>query len=252
MLIKNDSDRDWEMWAKQNPYYGVLSAPEFLKENLNDDSLQQFFVTGQRHVDHIYSVIRGKINPGFEPNRVLDYGSGVGRIVIPLAQRSEVAYGIDISSSMLKLAKENCVARGITSASFIHANDLDTVPAASLDLVHSSLVFQHIPTNRGEIIFRKLVSLLVKGGVGAIQFNYADTHKLLAHNLAMARRNSDMFHRLLNVMRGRPMGAPMMQMNNYSINRIFNILMDEDCNLAHVELDQVGSYRGATFYFEKR
>jgi len=251
MFLKNDSDRDWEMWAKENPFYGVLSAPEFLKENLNDASIQQFFLSGERHVDHVYSVVRQKIDPKFQPARVLDYGSGVGRIVIPLARRSEVAFGVDVSSSMLKLSRENCETAGLTCAQFIHANDLSTIPSGSLDFVHSCLVFQHIPTGRGENIFRKLISLLAKGGVGSIHFNYADTRSMLRQTIARARRNSDMLHRLLNMMLGRSASAPMMQMNNYSINHILNILVDEECQISCVELAKDGCYRGATFYFQK-
>lgn len=250
MFAKNDSDRDWEIWARQNPYFGVLAHPKFLNENINDDSLQQFFLSGQNQIDHIYAVVREKINPDFQPSRVLDYGSGVGRVVIPLAQRSEFAFGVDVSSTMLKIAKENCEKLG-ASANFIHANDLDSVPTSSLDLVHSSLVFQHIPTKTGELIFRKLISLLTKGGVGVIHFNYADERHLLIQCASVARRNSNLIHKLLNIAQGRSIGAPLMQMNNYSMNRIFNILMDGHCSNLYIEFAQQGKHRGATLYFER-
>ena len=250
MFAKNNSDRDWEIWAQQNPYFGVIAHPTLLNENITEDSLHQFFLSGQNHVDHIYAVIRAKIQPNFQPARVLDYGSGVGRIIIPLSRRSEFALGVDISSTMLKIAKENCAKLG-SPATFIHANDLDSVPASSLDLVHSSLVFQHIPTDRGELIFRKLISLLAKGGVGVIHLNFADKRHLLIQCASIARRNSTLIHKLLNIAQRRAISVPLMQMNNYSMNRIFNILMDGHCSNSYIELSQNGKHRGATLYFER-
>jgi SAM-dependent methyltransferase len=250
VLVANDSDRDWETWGKQNPYFGVLADQKFLNENLNEDSLQQFFLSGKSHVDHVYKVIRAKIRPDFAPVRVLDYGSGVGRILIPLAQRAEVAYGVDISSSMLQIASDNCRKSG-ASATFINACDLDQIPVSSFDLVHSSLVFQHIPVSRGEDIFRKLISILASGGVGAIHFNYADTRRSAIKAASFARKKSALVHRMLNLLQERSFSAPMMQMNNYSINRLFNILMEERCFNSYVEFSEHGEHRGATLYFEK-
>ena len=35
-MLANDPDRDWERWGKTDPYFGVLTDPKFLDENLND------------------------------------------------------------------------------------------------------------------------------------------------------------------------------------------------------------------------
>jgi len=51
MRIANDTDRDWNKWGSGEPYFGVLSHSEFLRENLNDDSLSKFFATGQDSAD---------------------------------------------------------------------------------------------------------------------------------------------------------------------------------------------------------
>ena len=60
----NPRDRDWGQWGDENPYYGVLSHPKFLNDNLTDQVRDEFFETGTRHVEHVYSVIRSRINPG--------------------------------------------------------------------------------------------------------------------------------------------------------------------------------------------
>src|ERR1700678_3977041 len=108
MLTANNTDLDWRTWGDTNPYFGVISHAKFLAENLTDDSLQDFFASGEHHIEHIYNVIRARIRPGFQPARVLDYGCGVGRLVVPLARRSEKAVGVDVSPGMLAEARENC------------------------------------------------------------------------------------------------------------------------------------------------
>jgi 2-polyprenyl-3-methyl-5-hydroxy-6-metoxy-1,4-benzoquinol methylase len=178
MMLANDPDRDWECWGKKDPYFGVLIDPKFLDENLNDHSLQDFFASGERHVEHVYTAIRSGMRPDFQPVRVLDYGCGVGRLVVPFASRSQEVVGVDVSPSMLEAARENCKRLGANSVSLLHANDLDSLAPASFDLVHSYIVFQHIPVARGELILRKLTSLISEGGVGAIHLTYADSRSL--------------------------------------------------------------------------
>src|ERR1700748_1063313 len=116
MAFTKDSDRDWQGWGKTNSYFSVLTDPKYLNANLNDDSLRDFFATGVDHIDHVYSVVRAKIRPDFQPARVLDYGCGVGRLVLPLAKRSQSVVGIDVSRDMLEQARENCAKQGALSA----------------------------------------------------------------------------------------------------------------------------------------
>jgi SAM-dependent methyltransferase len=251
MIFANDSDQDWETWGKADPYFAVLTATEFLAENLDDTSLQRFFESGENHIHHIYNIIRTKVKPGFQTDQVLDYGCGVGRLVIPLAQRAQVVVGIDVSTSMLERARENCNKFDQKGVRLLHVDELDSLPPASFDLVHSVIVFQHIPVDRGYLILRKLISLLASGGVGAIHFTYADTRHPLRRNLSALRTRLPLVHNMLNLMKRRPFSAPLMQMNNYSMNRIFDILMESHCSNLHVELANTGSHRGAMLYFEK-
>ncbi len=169
-MLWNNSDKDWQTLGRVNPYYGVLSHPEFLSANLNKDSLEEFFASGERDIEGVYSFIRAHIRPDFQPVRVLDYGCGVGRLVLPLARRSRVVVGIDVSPGMLEQARENCQKYGISTAILLHVDQMDSLAPASFDLIHSVIVFQHIPVARGERILKKLIALLANGGIGALHF----------------------------------------------------------------------------------
>jgi SAM-dependent methyltransferase len=252
----NSTDRDWQKWGERNPYFGVLSESKYLDANLNDDSLSEFFLTGERHVDHVLGVIRSSISPVFDPVRVLDYGCGVGRLVVPFAAQAQQVVGIDVAPGMLEQARENCRKHGIDSASFLLPDQMDSLDPGSFDLVHSFIVFQHIPVARGELIVRKLIALLAEGGVGAFHFTYADTRTPIWRFIKAVRKRIGLVHGLLNLLQGQRASTPPMQMNNYSIHRIFDILIvdiliDEHCSNVHVEFSEHGAMRGAMIYFEK-
>lgn len=251
MLVQNP-DREWQKWGKANPYFGVLTDPKYLNANLNDDSLREFFASGERHIEHVYSVIREKIRPIFHPTQVLDYGCGVGRLIVPLSRRSQNVIGIDVSSAMLDQARNNCKRFGTTSIRLLHVDEMDTLAPASLDLIHSCIVFQHIPTRRGEFILRKLITLLAEGGIGAIHITYADSRSLLARGVSALRKRVGLVHGALNLVRHRPYSTPVMQMNSYSMSRILEILYDSHCSNLHIEFSNHSGHHGAMLYFEKR
>jgi SAM-dependent methyltransferase len=251
MAPANDTDRDWRTWGDLNPYFGVISDAKFLNANLSEDALREFFATGERHVEHVYSVIRSGIRPGFQPARVLDYGCGVGRLVVPLARRSRAVVGVDVSPAMLAQARENCKKFAVTSARLLDVDEFDSLEPCSFDLVHSFIVFQHIPVVRGELILKKLITLIAEGGIGAIHLTYSNPQPALRRAVVALRHRVKLAHSLLNVVQRRPFSNPRMQMNSYSMNRILDILMNGHCSNLRVEFSDHGGYHGAMLYFEK-
>jgi 2-polyprenyl-3-methyl-5-hydroxy-6-metoxy-1,4-benzoquinol methylase len=250
MGISDNTDQSWQTWGKKDPYFAVLNDPKFLNANLSSDSLSEFFGSGHEHIEHVYGVVRARIRPTFQPTRVLDYGCGVGRLVIPLAQRAQTVVGVDVSPAMLEQARWNCEKFGLGSVRLLNVDEMASLKAASFDLVHSCIVFQHIPVARGELILRNLIALIAEGGVGAIHVTYSDTRPAFRRRVATLRQRLSLVNGLVNLVRHRPFTTPMMQMNSYSMNRIFDILMDGNCSGLHIEFTD-HCYRGAMLYFEK-
>jgi 2-polyprenyl-3-methyl-5-hydroxy-6-metoxy-1,4-benzoquinol methylase len=90
-LFKSRTDRDWEKFGKNDPYFGVISDDKFKMSNLADENKEEFFKSGADYIDDVLSKIKLHIDPFFRPNKALDFGCGVGRLVIPLAN---IASGI--------------------------------------------------------------------------------------------------------------------------------------------------------------
>jgi len=57
---------------------------------------------GAKRVESIADAIEEATGATVEGRTALDYGCGVGRIAVPLAERCERVYGVDLSPSILR------------------------------------------------------------------------------------------------------------------------------------------------------
>lgn len=235
MLLTNDSDRDWERFGQTDPYYGVLSEERYRGGSISGGDRTAFFRSGRDHVDRMFSIIRAHLDVGFAPKRALDFGCGVGRVLVPLAERCDQVTGIDISASMLAEAKRNCEEMvSARNVRFALADDTLSNVEGAYEFIHSYIVLQHIPVDRGEHIVRELASHLAPGGVGMFHVTYRHSVRPLGRVLYWARMRVPAAHALLNVVVGRSPSAPIMQANDYSVTRLLDILRDIGCGEIHV------------------
>lgn len=217
-----DPTRQWERYGALDPYYGVLSEPGFHHARLDTSAQERFFESGRRHVAETLAAIESAVGAGLECSVALDYGCGVGRLTLPLAERCERVYGVDVSPSMLREAERNAERMGLHNVEWVPAGRLEELGGA-YDLVQSFLVFQHIPVREGERIFAALVRGLRPGGVGSIQVALRPRHRATgAFHWTM--KTVPLAYNLVNVARGREWSYPHMQMNHYSLNRLGRLL----------------------------
>ena len=168
----NNSDRDWEVFGKTDPYFAVLTAPEYHGQ-LTGEARAKFFESGEKHIETMLSIIRGRLDPAFAPVRALDFGCGVGRLLVALATRCRDVTGVDISPSMLAEARRNCDAAGATNVRLVQGDDELSSVTGSFDFIHSYIVLQHIPVERGELLVRKLAAMLAPDGVAMVHVTYS-------------------------------------------------------------------------------
>src|SRR5450631_195100 len=142
-----NTDAHWKQWGKFDPYRAVLFDERYRRASLGDHR-QEFFQTGEDYVASL-TLKLATLYPNMTFGTAVDFGSGVGRLSIPLAKRFQKVIGIDISSAMLDESRNNCSSFGIPNAEFVLSDDsLSRVPFG-VQFVHSHLVLQHIPVRRG-------------------------------------------------------------------------------------------------------
>ena len=244
-----DSDKAWEYYGRNDPYFGVLTSSDFKIDQMSDEARTRFFASGKQYVDLVLDLVRDNLDPSFRPTRALDFGCGVGRLALPLARVCESVVGVDISDSMLEHARGNATKLGISNATFVKSDDALSAVAGTFDYLNSLIVFQHIPPARGEEILRKMLGLLREGGVGALHFTYSfDSATPLARQLLVqAYTKIPLVWNARNLLKGRPFGEPMMQMNEYNLNHLFRILHEGGCHLIHTRYTETGLF-GHPFY----
>jgi SAM-dependent methyltransferase len=247
----NNSDKEWERFGRSEPYFAVLTSPEF-RGRLSTETREKFFASGESHVDCVLSIIRDRLDPSFAPARALDFGCGVGRLVIPLARRCREVTGVDVSPSMLEEARRNCDEAGVGNVRLVLGDDELRLLTGSFDFVHSYIVLQHVPVARGEKLVRRLAQLLASGGVAMIQVPYSSGRSNIASRLIYwARVNVPGAKALLNLARGRAPGAAVMQMNAYSVTDLLDLLWEEGCREVYVRFSDHNGARGVLLFARK-
>jgi trans-aconitate methyltransferase len=246
------TDRDWEEWGKSDPYFGVLSSDEFHGENLDETALGKFFRTGEEHIDRVLRTIRERLDKDFKVRKCADLGCGVGRLVIPLAGISDDVVGIDVSESMLAEAQANCQKRRIENVSFVQSDDSLSRLSGPFNLVHTCLVLQHIPTARGMRILHALVNHLEPGGVAVIQFSYRCDAPKMIRALVKLRYRLPVANAARNLMRGRPLMEPAMQLHTYSLDDVVGLLVDSGVDHFYMESSQHQEFQEVTLYAQRR
>jgi SAM-dependent methyltransferase len=235
MALIDDTDKSWEYYGKHDPYYGVFTSDEYHAEHLTEASKEQFFETGRKYIDSIVATVRRHLDHDFSPVRALDFGCGVGRLVIPLAAVCETVTGVDVSESMLNEARNNCVRRGLKNVSLVLSDDNLSQVSGSFNFINSYLVFQHIPPHRGERIFAALADRLEEGGVGSVHVTYLRKSTILKRFVHWGRKTMPLFNGLVNIaVLRKPFSYPMIQMNEYNLERLFSLLQERHCHQAYV------------------
>jgi len=168
-----DTDRDWAKVAQVDPYWAVLSDDRFRGQDIGDAEREIFFRSGEQTIDWIFAVIRRHLVADFAPARSLEYGCGVGRLLIPIARHSGEAIGVDVAPRMLELSATHLRQAGVTNARVMPADDDLMRQDALFDFINSFLVLQHVPPERGYQVIGNLLRLLKPGGVAALQCTYA-------------------------------------------------------------------------------
>ena len=250
-MFKSKTDIEWEKFGKDDPYFGVITHDKYRKSNLTEENKEEFFQSGSSYIHGVLETIRQHIDPNFKIKKALDFGCGVGRLVIPLAKFAEEVTGVDVSDSMLEEAKKNCEIRSIRNVAFVKSdNDLKFLKGKKYDFIHSFIVFQHIPVKRGERIYENLLAHLEPGGACVVHFTYANDIKKKNY-ISYVKKFIPLSSNFINLLKGRKFFAPQMQMNDYNLNHLFLLIQKAKALNCYIEFTDHGGFLGVVVYFQK-
>jgi ubiquinone/menaquinone biosynthesis C-methylase UbiE len=158
--------REWDLIARRNAFYGVVSWPEF--EALDQVDRDKFWALGRESVDDVLARLPlGDTRAG----TMVEIGCGLGRMTHRFAERFGRVYAVDVSPEMLRRAKTQWV--GLTNVDFVlgHGNDFPGIVDRSVDFVFSYIVLQHVPDQTiVKDYLRETARVLKPGGLAYLQF----------------------------------------------------------------------------------
>jgi SAM-dependent methyltransferase len=241
MRASHRSRDQWERWGAVDPYFAVITEPCYRRENLDAASRKQFFTTGQRQVEKLLLAIEDCTGVFPTGTCAVDFGCGVGRLTLPLAERFECAYGVDISTEMLREAQRNAKEFQIGNVRWAETGQLAEL-SGQYDLVVSAIAFQHIPVREGERLFTALVQGLRPGGFGWISVTLGPGHAG-ARALRWMRKSVPLAPNIVNLFLGRNWSYPYMEVNGYSLNRLGVLLAEAGIKQWHVRFGPARAWR---------
>lgn len=135
-----DLQKVWEAQAQSDPLWAILSEQD---KRGRGWKLEEFFAAGE---EQVAAWVERFAAAGMElrSGSAVDFGCGVGRLTQALAKRFDHVTGVDISPTMVELARR--LNRHGTKARYIlnSTEALAFIPSKSADLVLSFITLQHI------------------------------------------------------------------------------------------------------------
>lgn len=254
--MDKNTDLYWEMFARSDPYWAVITYDMYKSKNMNEEHKKHFFETGVQYVESIHEVIKRYIDPDFHGKNALDFGCGVGRVLIPLAQRGYSVTGIDVSETMLALCEENLKDTGAKDFRLLKEVDDQALVDKKFDLVNTFIALQHIPFTRGLKLIPKLLDLVSQKGVGIIHITYypikASENRMV--KLKSLVKDQILKHKFLNVLyekiKKRQLEIPM-PLYGYPLNEIFWMIQSRGFNNVYMRFSDHGKFKGLFLFIQR-
>ena len=139
---------DWDQAAREDAMGNIITVP-----GLTPD---EFWDSGRHEIDQLMEDLDGR------PARrrvAVDFGSGIGRLSLPLAAWFKQVWGVDSSAEMRKRAEPRPGVTYVPSMRGIHG----------VDLVYSNITLQHVPPDGQMAHIQQFVKALDPDGLAVFQ-----------------------------------------------------------------------------------
>ncbi|MHC4414416.1 MAG: class I SAM-dependent methyltransferase [Planctomycetota bacterium] len=156
----------WEAFARENAESFILG--ETAPAGDPAASAERFFESGRKTASRVFEEVADQLRGR---DLAIEFGCGVGRLLIPMAERFTRVLGVDIAPTMLAKLEANCERFGVSNAGAMLTGE-GWDEAGRADLAYSWLVFQHIADfSVIQANVHRLASALKRDGVAFLQFD---------------------------------------------------------------------------------
>jgi 2-polyprenyl-3-methyl-5-hydroxy-6-metoxy-1,4-benzoquinol methylase len=227
----------WTSMGSKRPYHSVLSAENFLPENINKEAIDGFWASGSKESARVQSML---MKHGFESTAskiCVEYGCGVGRVTSPLARMFKEVYAYDVSGTHLEMARAHAESTNIQFV--LCTRDIFRTGLQQCDFFYSNIVLQHNPPP----LIQKLISIALEalkpGGIAIFQVpTYASGYSFRIREYLDRQKHNDM------------------EMHVFPQPEIFALIATASCELREVReegnIGRVGQWISNTFVVRRQ
>ena len=153
-------ERFWDSRTQEDPYYYVDNRLQY-----GAPDTARFWEHGERDLDTLLAAVGASIEAD---DAVVEIGCGLGRLTRPLSERASSVTAVDVSSEMLRHARE--LNAGLANVHWVHGDGttLSGVADASADICLSHVVFQHLPSPGLTLGYVAEMGRVLRGGGRAV------------------------------------------------------------------------------------
>ena len=234
------------MIGARDPYWGVLTHDRFRSVNLTPAAIEEFYESGRTEIQRTVDVLHQLGGEPFAPDVAVDFGCGVGRLSFAMTQYARRVLGVDVADSMLDVARRQASERGIANLELQVA-----LPSTGADWVNSVIAFQHIPPDRGQLLFDALIDLLNPGGYVSLHLTFFRDRRHtgdVQRDLGEYRYDGN----VVELLSAASDAAGCIAMYDYDLNRAFRALFMSGVESVRVDHTDHGGCHGVMLYGRRR
>jgi len=158
----------WTKLGEERAHWSVLSSPTY-EQGITSEVETAFYATGKTERQMVEMMMARAGRRAGEFRRAVEFGCGLGRMTLQLAEMFPVVTGIDISSTHLAKAAAAAHRTGLTNIEF-RLGDLEMFGMPEpFDFWYSRIVLQHNPPPLIHAILAHTLDRLAPGGLAIFQ-----------------------------------------------------------------------------------
>jgi ubiquinone/menaquinone biosynthesis C-methylase UbiE len=166
MRSLNRLRENWEGFAQADPLWAICTDSS---RRDNKWTKEEFLATGNTEIGRVIEYLQSL---GLVPDptaAALDFGCGVGRLTRALSHHFRECWGVDISPTMVRLAREFNHDRDRCHFLLNESDDLGRFPEGNFGFIYTSIVLQHIERKLVERYLLEMIRVLKAGGIFVFQ-----------------------------------------------------------------------------------
>ena len=160
-----DVQHNWNRFGETDPFWAVLAWPGTKDGRWDVDA---FFATGRDEIDAVMAYV-DSLKADIARNAALDFGCGVGRLSQALVEHFANVHGVDISESMIDLARQFNQYDARCQYHLNARDDLTIFENDTFDFIYSNITLQHMPPRFSRRYIIEFLRILKPGGLAVFQ-----------------------------------------------------------------------------------